>query len=236
MATTLTINDAAIFAQTLLKGQRLMVNNQQPALVIGNIVLQRMLAAPFVWRFNRFNFTLSITTAGGTDYVASLPSLGFIEDQWLVKASDQRIIELGGSVSMARSTGQRRPKLVAPQYDDNAGNITFRFDSVPDTAYTAGFDAQKKAPLLTSVAQNFGSTPDEFAYLFMKGFLAEAALLNNDSRFPIWQREFVGGLLYTQDGLDSQAKSIYLEQMLASGRTSQRSQMAGQLGNAARAQ
>lgn len=229
MSTNLTIQNAVVFASTLIKNQRLNVNNYEPGLTMANIVLGRILGAPFAWRFNRGNFTIAISQGSGTDYTIALPLLGRIETQWLLDA-DEDIHALQGEVELAKVSSVRRPVEVAPVYDDNAGNITFRFNSVPDQAYTAAFDYQKKAPLLVGWSEGFGLVPDEFAYIFMKMFLAEAALLVNDARFEIWRREGVAALLATQDGLDEQAKAIQFEQMLNVGRTSYRSQAAGQSG------
>lgn len=227
MPSTLTIQNALTYCQTLIKNRPLSVNNLEPGLSMGNIVLGRMLGPPMAWRFNRFNFSFPVAEAGGTDYQIALPNLGRIETQWLTDANGN-IVELSGAVSLAKTTAVRRPTTVSPQYDDNQGNVTFRLNAVPDQAYTAWFDGQQKAPLLDSYARTFGPVPDEFAYLFLKGMLAEAALIVNDARFQIWEREFVGGLLYTQDGLDAQARSIFMEQMLRDGRTSLRSQTMGQ--------
>ena len=223
MATTLTVNNAKVFAQTLIKNQRLLVNGQEPMLTIANIVLQRILGAPFIWRFNRATVTISISTAGGTDYTVNVPLLGRIENQWLVD-SNGKIWELKGSVEMAKVNAQRRPIEVAPVYDDNAGNITFRFSSIPDGNYTAFIDYQKKAPLITGPAQAFGPVPDEFGYIFNTGFLAWASLLVNDARFPIWEKWFTGALLGAQDGLDEQAKAIFLGEWLRATASASRSQ------------
>lgn len=213
MASTITVSDALAFVSTLLKNQSLNVNNQRPGLNMANIVLQRMLAAPFLWRFNRTSFTIALTASGPTDYVESLPALGWIETQWLTDANSE-ILELNGAVELAKVSTVRRPILVAPVYDDNAGNITFRFNSVPDQAYTAYFDYQQKAPILQSPGDNFGPVPDEFSFLFLKGLLSEGALLVNDSRFPIWRSEWVAGMLALQTGLDEQAKAIFYNQMM----------------------
>ena len=234
---TLTVRDVITYASTIITNQKLDVNNLQPGLGMANTVLGRMFGPPFVYRFNRSTFTQPITKADGTDYDIEVDDLGQIEVQWLEETgATVRIHELNGAIALAKTSQIARPTEVAPQFDDNEGNITLRFNKVPDQDYTAFFDYQRKAALIQSYAQSFGPMPDEFAYLYLKGFLAEAALLVNDSRFPIWNREFVGGLLYTQDGLDAQAKSIFLEQMLNYGRTSLRSQATGQAAAQARAQ
>lgn len=230
MSVTLTVQNAMNFVTPILKNQRLNVTNQEPGLTMANIVLQRMLGSPFVWRFNRGSFTIAITTLGGTDYVEVVDDLGRIETQWLTDPASSQIFDLQGAVSLSKVSATRRPMLVAPQYDDNDGNITLRFNSVPDRDYNANFDYQRKAPLIQSYGQTFGPVPDEFGYLFNKGMLSEGALIVNDSRFTIWEKDFIAGLLATQDGLDAQAKAIFFEQMLNTGRTATRSQGAAQSG------
>jgi len=209
VASTLTVYNAIAFVSPFIKQQRLNVNNMEPALGMANVVLQRMLGAPMVWRFNRYNTNLAITQGGGTEYSLSLPNLGRIETQWLVDGAG-KIHQLKGAISIARVSTVRRPTSVAPQYDDNAGNITLRFNSIPDADYTANFDYQAKAPLLTSYGQPFGNVPDEFAYIFYTLFLAWAGILVNDARYPIWVREGVSALLGAQGGLDEQSKAIFV--------------------------
>lgn len=235
MAVNLSIENAMVYVSTLIDNQRLSVNGLEPGLTAANIVLQRMLGAPFIWRFNRSNFQIPITTLGGTDYVIAVNDLGRIETQWLTD-SDAGIYELKGAQSIAKVSTKRAPTEYAPVYDDNAGNITFRFNAVPDENYTAFVDYQKKAPLLQSYGNTFAPVPDEFGYLYNKGLLAECALLTNDSRFPIWEKDFIAGLLATQDGLDAQAREIFYNQMLNTGRTASRSQGLSQSGIAGRQQ
>jgi hypothetical protein len=233
MATTISMMDVWVYAMTLLKNQQLDINNLQPGLQAGNDILEVMLCAPFRWPWNRGNVSFPITTAGGCDYTQALPTLGFIETQWLSDAQSN-IMELKGRVSLAKVSGRRRPIEVAQQYDDGEGNITFRFGSVPDGNYTANFDFQQKPKRLTSPASTFGPVPDQFSHLFMKGVLSEGALIVNDSRFTIWRREWIAQVLATQDGLDEQQKNIFYEQMMGVGRTSYRSQQAGVQGSAGR--
>lgn len=234
MASTLTIQDSVTYCRTLIKNQRMNINNYEPGMSSARNILALMLAPPFRWRFNRNSFSQLIDGAGGQEYSVYLPQLGWIEKQALEDTTSGEIIGLGGAVELITSSTIRCPKLVAPVYDDNAGNITFRFDSVPDKQYNAVFDYQMKPPLLTGWSQTFGPVPDEFCNIFNKWMLSEAALIVNDARFEIWRREAVFGLLQRQDGLDEQFVNMFLEQMLNVGRTSIRSQSMGQ--NAAKSQ
>ncbi|MGA9668407.1 MAG: hypothetical protein WBQ94_04320 [Terracidiphilus sp.] len=235
MATTQNLMNSVVFVQTLIKNQRMNVNGQEPALTMANMILQAILGPPFIWRQNRASLSVAITAAGGTDYVVSAPMMGRIEAQWLTDVNGKDM-ELTGAVCLAKVSGSKRPTKAALQYDDNAGNLTFRFNAVPDQNYTAHFDYQQKAGLITSWANPWGVVPDECGYIYNKGFLSLAALLVNDARFPIWDRQFVGSLLGAQDGLDQQAKDIFREQWMSESRSAVRSQGAVQAGVAGRSQ
>jgi hypothetical protein len=233
MALLQNVMNSIVFVQTLIKNQRLNVNGQEPGLRAANIVLQRVLGPPFIWRQNRATFSIAISTSGGTDYSVSLPLLGRIETQWLTDANGN-VYELKGAVSIAKVSSSRRPTEVAPVYDDNSGNVTFRFNGVPNQNYTAWFDYQQKAGRIQSWADPWGVIPDECSYIYDMGFLAFCALLVNDARFTVWERQFIGALLGAQDGLDAQAKAIFLNQWLSETRTAARSQGAVQGGVAGR--
>jgi hypothetical protein len=214
VASDVTIQNAINFASAYVKQQPMLVNNLEPALTAGQIILQKMLGPPMIWRFNRANFTLAITSAG-TDYAISLPTLGEIETQWLEDVSG-KIYELNGELALARptSTDVRRPKKVAPVYDDNAGNITFRFDAWPDQSYTMYCDYQRKAPLLLAPGQTLAPVPDEFAYIFNTLFLGWMAWLVNDARAPIWINDGMASLLNAQAGLTAQERDIFVADYL----------------------
>lgn len=235
MSVTLSITDSLRYVSTMLDNQTLSVNELDPGITVANIVLQRILGAPFIWRFNRATLTVPIGTGAGTDVTVSCTDLGRIETQWLTDANN-KIFELKGSQSIPKKGNAvpGRPTEVAPVYDDNEGNITFRFNMIAEAPYTAFFDYQRKAPLLGSYGATFAPVPDEFGYVFNAGMLAGCALLTNDSRFPIYERDFVTRLLATQDGLDAQDIQIFLGQALGAGRTAQRSQDMGKLGSQAR--
>lgn len=196
---------------------------------MANNVLGIMLGAPMVWRFNRANASFAINTAGGTDYIQSMPTLGMIETQWLTDDANN-IHSLEGAVAIPRVSAKRRPMRIAPQYDNNANQITFRVDTVPDRNYLVHLDYQQKAQLVTGFGQTFFPVPDEFGYIFNRLMLSEGAVIVNDSRFVQWRREGLAALLATQDGLDAQAKSIFFDQMMNIGRTATRSQAAGTSG------
>lgn len=208
MSTTLVLQNTITWTQTLLKNAPLNVNNLEPGLTFGNWILQRITGPPARWRFNRKNFNFPITGAG-TDYVVSVPDLGHIETQWLTDGGG-KIHQLSGEVFLPKTNSTKRPLKIAPQFDDNQGNITFRFDSIPDQNYTAYGDYQIKPALMTSYAAPWGNVSDEFSYVYNAGFLSLAMMLVNDARFPIWENYFISAFLGAQEGLDEQAINIFI--------------------------
>ena len=228
------------WAGPLLKNQPLAVSNLEPALTSANKVLQRLLSAPFRWRWNRGNVTLTTvvtTNPPTTDYAVSIPDYGFVENVYATVASSAPAVvpPLQVKLSLPVDYAVARPTEIAAQYDDGAGNITWRLKNAPDQVYTLGIDYQRKPPIMPSVAYTFGPVPDEFAFLYEAGFLMELSLLVNDSRYPIYLRDFVSAILGLQDGLDEQGKNIFLEYYLQTatevlrrqGRTSQGVQALG---------
>jgi hypothetical protein len=234
VATSLTLQNSINFVTPILKNQPLLISNMEPAVSAANLVLGTILSPPFRWRFNRNQFSFPITQGAGTDYVRFIPNLGFIEVQWLIDANN-KIHQLAGEVALAKATDRGRPMQMAPQYDDNSGNITFRFDRVPDQAYTAFGDFQKKAGIITSAGSPWGVVPDEFQHVYHHGFLSLMSLLVNDSRFPIFENYFVSRLLSAQDGLSDQARDIFLANWTRVIQTLTRTQGSVQTATAGRA-
>jgi hypothetical protein len=208
MACTKTIQDSVTWVATILKQQPLNVSNWEPGLTFANLVLGRVLGPPMKWRFNRGNMNFGISTAGGTDYSAVVGDLGWIEKQWITDASG-KIHALEGAEALAKTTNSYRPKTMAPVYDDNAGNITFRFDAIPTDNDTVFIDYQRKAPVASSFGSTWAPLPDEYGYIYNQLFLALAGNLVSDPRTPFWSQLGVSALLGAQTGLSAQAIAIF---------------------------
>lgn len=234
MPVTLTLTDSAKFVRPYLKNQPISVNGQEPGIMAGNIVLQIALAAPLKWRFNRRQFQFTCNAAiPTTDYSVPLPDFGYLETQWLADPTG-KIFGMNGATSLGVDANASRPTLIAPQYDDNLGNITFRIKNTPDLAYTVFGDYQRRPTLLQSYASYWDVVPDDFAHVYNLGYLAFLSLLVNDSRFPVFERWFLSRILSLQDGLDDQARDIFLQNWMNATRSVARSQASTQMGSAGR--
>lgn len=116
-------------------------------------------------------------------------------------------------------TGSERgaPSKIAPQIDDNAGNITFRLLPIPDRVYTVEVVFQKKIPaLIASTATTWTPIPDHYSYVYQWGFLALMLSYSGDSRWPSANQKFVAGLLGVAEGLSEEQKNIFQQTWLNS--------------------
>jgi hypothetical protein len=206
---TLSLQNSINFVMPILKNQPLLVSINEPALTAANLVLGTILSPPFKWAFNRGTTSVAIDAAHGTDYPLTIVDFGFLDTQWLTDQNG-KVFELKGATSHAKEAGIGRPTSVAPQYDDDAGTITLRFNSMPDGPYSAYFDYQKAIALMNSAASLWGVVPDRFMYVYNQGFLAMMSLLVNDARFPIFNQLFISRLLGAQDGLSDQEREIFI--------------------------
>lgn len=241
MAVTLNLQNTINWAQPLIKQQPLNVSNMEPGLTCANMVLQRILGSPFIWRPNRGNASFTASNADGTDYVVVISDLGRIEPEgmWLVDSTGT-IQPLEGAQCLPKSATVDRPRSISPQYDDNTGNITFRLNTIPDIGtgdvpggpYTVNMDYQRKAPLMTSFGSTFGPMPDEFSYIFNMLFLAFAGQLASDPRAFAWSSQGVAALLGAQKGLKAQEIAIFLGEWERAMQTMASSQGMEKLGQA----
>lgn len=235
MSVTLTLTNSASFVRPYLKNQPIWVNGQEPGLMAGNLVLQIMLAPPLRWRFNRRQFSFTCSSAiPTTDYPVGLADFGFMETQWVTDPATGISTAMNGAISLGVDAARSRPTQIAAQYDDGMGTITFRVKNTPDKAYTVYGDYQRKPFLLMSFASYWDVVPDDFAHVYNLGYLAFLSLLVNDSRFPVFERWFLSRILSLQDGLDDQARDIFLQNWMNASRSVQRSQAMTQMGSAGR--
>ena len=229
---SITLQNSANFVRPMLKNQPISVIGQEPGLFCANLVLQTVIAPPLKWPWNRRTFNFP-TVIGSTDYPQIIPDFGFIETQWLVDSTGKSH-GLSGATTLGIDVNQSRPTTLAAQYDDNMGTITFRVKNTPDAIYTVWGDYQRKPALLTSPASMWDVVPDNFGHVYNLGFLTFLSLLVNDSRFPVYERWFLARILALQDGLDDQARDIFLANWMQQTRTIQRSQNSVQQGTAGR--
>jgi hypothetical protein len=102
------------------------------------------------------------------------------------------------------------PAYIAPQVDDNAGNITFRILAIPDQVYQITIVYQKRIPaLMNSLGSTWAPIPDHYSFIYQYGFLALIAAYFSDNRYGFFSQKFVAGLLGAAEGLSEDQKNVF---------------------------
>jgi hypothetical protein len=105
---------------------------------------------------------------------------------------------------------QGSPAMIAPQTDDNAGNISFRILPIPDRVYTVTVIFQKRIPaLMTTTSSTWAPIPDHYSFIYQWGFLALMLAYNYDVRWTQASQKFVSGLLGVAEGLSEEQRNIF---------------------------
>jgi hypothetical protein len=102
------------------------------------------------------------------------------------------------------------PAYIAPQIDDNAGNITFRLNPASDQIYTVRVVFQKRIPaLFSSLSGLWAPIPDHYSYIYQNGFVTLMLAYVNDPRWMQFSQKFVGSLLGAAEGLSEDQKNVF---------------------------
>jgi hypothetical protein len=145
------------------------------------------------------NFTIAITHAD----VGSQPETG--------TATSGSVFEVSNIMNVLGAGNESgTPAFIAPQTDDNAGNITFRILPLPDQTYQATVIFQKRMPgLITSPSNTWAPIPDHYSYVYQSGFAALMFSYWNDPRWGMYNQKFVAGLLGAAEGLTEDQKNVF---------------------------
>lgn len=210
MASTLTLNSLINWSQAFVGFPNLTVGtNNEPAATTANLLLQTILSPPFCWNWNRAATSLT-TVAGTQDYVVSAANFGFIEKASYTDSNSKvsEITQIQGILGSGSEQGT--PNYIAPQIDDNAGNITFRLLPVPDAVYTVNIIYQKRQPtLITTGANTLTPLPDHYGYIIEYGFLAMMYAYFGDPRWASFNQKFMAELLGVAEGLSESQRDVF---------------------------
>lgn len=212
MASTITLQSSINWAQANVISRGIPLTSwgtNEPAISSANIIRQTILGPPFKWRWNRATVTLPNTTQGNQDYVQNISNFGFIEKAG-VKDASNNVFEIENKNSLGIDSAQGRPANVSAVYDDNSGNITFRFMPVPDGVYVPSVIYQKKPLLFANLTDFWTPIPDEYSYIYQWGFLALMQMYADDPRFQVSNAKFVAHLLGAAQGLSETERNLFL--------------------------
>jgi hypothetical protein len=215
MASTLNLQNTINWALPILRNYPFTAApGFEPALSNANLVKQTILAPPFAWRWNRktVNFSMSTSTQ---DVAVAVSDFGFIEGAIRKPVTGKGIVTLEVKKHLELTDETQPPHAISMEFDDNAGNITFRVFALADQAYPATVTYQAKAALMASLAASWAPIPDEMAYIYNQGFLALMMLFAGDGRYEAANKKFIGGLLGLAQGLTDMEKNLFLENWMS---------------------
>jgi hypothetical protein len=189
---------------------------KEPALTAANVIKQTILGPPFKWRWNRQVITFN-TIAPNPQGVVVQDYVEPANFMWIESASVQdtgqspaKWFSLTPKIHLSSDSAAARPQFISGEFDDGAGNITFRFMPAPDKVYPISITLQNKASLFTSLNQNWGPIPDEFSYIYNVGFLSYMYEFADDSRWVGARQRFISSLLGAAEGLTATEINIFL--------------------------
>lgn len=221
MASTIQLQRSVTLASAFVRYAPLVLSANDPALANADWVRQFILSAPFAWRWNRAVVTFT-TLVGQSDYLKSVPSLGWIEKAVIYDpANGNSTQELEIENNLAVESNPNQPTKISAQLDDDAGNITFRLVPAPAAVYTVEITYQKAAPLFVNLTDTWAPIPDFMAYVFTQGFFARTFEYINDPRAIPAMQLFLQELTSANTGLSDAQKNIFLADRLNSQRQTQ---------------
>lgn len=203
MASTRTIQDVARWAGTFTKLQPIIgVGGYQaePALTIGNNVLQEMITAPFNWPFNSVDAPPFLTTyctdnscQNVQDYLQSITDIQWIESATYTEnlsTAQPKPIDIVRVVQNIQKTNLLGPPSKLCKRQETDQGIIIRLWPVPTkiTQWQIDFTYQKKAPVKQGIQDTWSPFPDELAFVYNQGFLAMAYKQADD---PRWLQEYL---------------------------------------------
>jgi len=210
MASTIQLQSTINWASSFADFESLNIGSgNEPSISNASTILQTITGPPFKWNWNRAAASAITTVIGTQDYPLAISNYGFLEGASATKSGASFAIK-EVKQELTVGTEQGRPQSIAPQIDDNAGNITFRFLPVPDAIYTITPYYQKAAPLFTGLTQTWAPVPDKFSYIYNWGFLALTMLYDDSPMFPAINQKFVAHLLGAQQGLSETERNMFL--------------------------
>jgi hypothetical protein len=164
--------------------------------------------------FNVTNAPILTATATQFTFASSTSQSSTADTGLAVSGTIFQIKDIKNSEPLSKSSDGARPNSIAVQYDDGAGNITFRFMSVPNATFLCVLDFQQAAVPFTTTSSTWGTIPDKYAYIYNRGFLAETLEPVDAQRAQTEKQRFILSLVSIAEGLEMQDKAIFVAQYL----------------------
>lgn len=164
-----------------------------------------------------FNVTnAAILTASATQFTfASTYSLSSTADSGLALSGNIiQFDDVKNTEPLSESSNLQEPATVSVQYDDGAGNITFRLMGVPNGQYNVILNFQMASQPFTGTSSTWSPIPDRYDYIFNRGFLAETLEPVDAQRAALEKQRFIMSLISIAEGMTLSQKLIFMAQYL----------------------
>jgi hypothetical protein len=165
----------------------------------------------------QFNVTnVPILTATSTQFTfASTHSVSSTADTGLaVSGQIFQIKDIKNTEPLSKSSDLQRPNAISVQYNDGAGNITFRFMGVPNATFNVVLDFQMLAVPFTNTSSTWAPIPDTYAYIYDRLFLGETLEPVDAQRAQMEKQRGILSLVSIQNGMEVKDKAIFVAQYL----------------------
>jgi hypothetical protein len=213
MASTIPLSRTIALAQQFVRNAPLTFTgptDNDPAFSNADWVRQFITAPPFAWNWNRVETQIQCVI-GQTDYTVSLPTFGWIEKAIVTLVNDgSQTTELEISPNLAQENNPNLPTKISAQFEDGAGNITFRLSPAPDDLYVLTVMTQSAAGTFAATTDFWSPIPNYLVFLVNTGFQAKTYEYLADPRFVPTMQLFLQQVVAANTGLSETAKNIFL--------------------------
>jgi hypothetical protein len=240
-----TIQDSINYAETFIQYSPLSAGlNFNPATTIANDIQNTMMNAPFIWPWNRNEYSELVLERGTQDYTVDLNDFGFLEKVTLIDPNSHDVFEIKdiyNNIARAVATTSNTQKYQRPNSAciimvTYGTSLKLRFIGIPDKAYSTVLTYQKLVVPLTTLTGSTGTwvVPDSFTDVFNSLFVGEAMANVDDARAQQYRQRGIATLLAKAEGLTEMQVNAFLEQYWSREHQvqyrTQRTQMSGQAG------
>lgn len=199
MASTITVQNLIDWARTHIKLAPIIGVGgftNEPALQIANDTLQKIIAYPYKWKWNRASATSFVTVDGTAEYTITNASdeFAFIDRAYQednASAQTPKPFDPLEVVFEIQKTDVKQSPMTRICVDRWTGasnkDVVIRFDTIPDATIRRVYvDYQKKPTILTALANTFAPIPDDMGSVLRQIFLASGLRYVDD---PRWDKE-----------------------------------------------
>jgi hypothetical protein len=164
--------------------------------------------------FNVTNVTILSATSTQFTFASATSQSSTADTGLAVSGQIFQIKDIKNTEPLSKSSDGQRPNAISVQYNDGAGNITFRFMGVPNATFNVVLDFQMSAVPFTTTSSTWAPIPDTYAYIYDRLFLGETLEPVDAQRAQMEKQRGILSLVSIAEGMEMQDKAIFVAQYL----------------------